>query len=230
MTLDQLYAQNHEHDAGSQATALGAGRPKEEIDEALARYTWWLMAFTAALAIATIGLGGATYGLYRTGEKQLRFLRESSAAQSRDMQASVAAAQKGADAALLSAQTSKAAIIGRIAINNYTGTWSGTPTHPEGYSIVANIENVGASHAINCKIFTAAQLIDIGVDDFKFEVPNIRPRFGLASPGTKLVPADPRGLRISDAVRVWMGEVKFLYYAASIISIFTESLITLNVA
>jgi hypothetical protein len=44
---------------------------KEDTERALAEYTYWLMLFTGALAIATIGLGAATIGLYRTGETQL---------------------------------------------------------------------------------------------------------------------------------------------------------------
>jgi hypothetical protein len=42
---------------------------KEESDEALARYTLWLMVFTGVLAFATIGLGIATLLLYATDEK-----------------------------------------------------------------------------------------------------------------------------------------------------------------
>jgi hypothetical protein len=45
---------------------------REKTDEAIARYTWWLMMFTGVLAFATIGLGVATIGLYLTGEKQAK--------------------------------------------------------------------------------------------------------------------------------------------------------------
>jgi hypothetical protein len=44
---------------------------KEKTEQALARYTLWLTAFTGILAFATIGLGIATVGLYLTGEKQI---------------------------------------------------------------------------------------------------------------------------------------------------------------
>lgn len=50
-------------------------RPKENSDEALARYTLWLTGFTAILALATVGLGIATVGLYLTGEKQIEIAR-----------------------------------------------------------------------------------------------------------------------------------------------------------
>jgi hypothetical protein len=54
-----------------------AAAEKEKPEEALARYTLWLMIFTAVLAAATVGLGAATVGLYFTGEKQIGIARES---------------------------------------------------------------------------------------------------------------------------------------------------------
>lgn len=50
--------------------------------------------FTIVLAISTIGLWLATNKLWAAGEKQFGLLSESAAAQSRDMQASIAAAQE----------------------------------------------------------------------------------------------------------------------------------------
>lgn len=50
---------------------------KEKAEAALARYTWWLTVFTAILALATIGLGVATLGLYLTGETQIELTRKS---------------------------------------------------------------------------------------------------------------------------------------------------------
>jgi hypothetical protein len=64
---------------------------RENPDEALARYTFWLVLFTGVLAIATIGLGIATYGLYRAGERQIKI------------------ADKAAEAALLNAKAIMAA-------------------------------------------------------------------------------------------------------------------------
>jgi hypothetical protein len=46
-------------------------KTKEETEQAIATYTGWLTIFTAVMAIATIVLGGATIGLYLTGEKQV---------------------------------------------------------------------------------------------------------------------------------------------------------------
>ncbi|WP_409188353.1 hypothetical protein [Bradyrhizobium sp. RDM4] len=66
--------------------------------------------FTIILAISTIGLWFATNSLYRAGEKQLEFLRESSVAQSRDMQASIEAAKVSAEAAMKAANTAERAL------------------------------------------------------------------------------------------------------------------------
>jgi hypothetical protein len=45
-------------------------------EDAIARYNKWLMLFTGVLAAATIGLGVATYMLYRGAEKQLELSRD----------------------------------------------------------------------------------------------------------------------------------------------------------
>lgn len=68
---------HHEQKAANETTKS----KKDEADEAIAFYTLWLMAFTGILAIATIGLGGATLLLYLTGEKQFRFAIRSSVRQ-----------------------------------------------------------------------------------------------------------------------------------------------------
>lgn len=69
-------------------------KQKEEIDEALAYYTLWLMVFTGVLAAATVGLGIATVMLYSTGEKQFRFAIRTGIKQSRDMQESIRLTRK----------------------------------------------------------------------------------------------------------------------------------------
>jgi hypothetical protein len=48
----------------------------EKPEDALARYTWWLTAFTGVLAIATIGLGAATIWLCLAGERQFKLARD----------------------------------------------------------------------------------------------------------------------------------------------------------
>jgi hypothetical protein len=54
---------------------LAIPHTKGATDDALAEYTLWLMIFTGVLAIATVGLGAATVGLYLTGEKQVDITR-----------------------------------------------------------------------------------------------------------------------------------------------------------
>jgi hypothetical protein len=58
-TIKQVTQSAEHHTADHDAKSK-----KEETDEALARYTLWLMVFTGVLAVATIGLGGATLGLF----------------------------------------------------------------------------------------------------------------------------------------------------------------------
>jgi hypothetical protein len=56
---------------------------KESAEEAIARYNKWLSIFTAILAVATLGLGGATVGIYFAGEKAVRETRRIGEAQTR---------------------------------------------------------------------------------------------------------------------------------------------------
>jgi hypothetical protein len=93
------------------ARSVHDARSKDETDEALARYTLWLMVFTGILALATIGLGGATLGLYWTGEKQIDLIEKNSVAQARDMQASIDAATKSSNAANRSAAAAEQALV-----------------------------------------------------------------------------------------------------------------------
>lgn len=58
-----------QNDRGSDAKA-------ESPEEAIARYNKWLAIFTLILAIATIGLGGATAGLYLSGQNQIELARQ----------------------------------------------------------------------------------------------------------------------------------------------------------
>ena len=68
-----------------------------------AYFTLWLVAFTGVLAVSTIGLGIATLGLYKTGEKQIRLNAENAAAQSRDMQESIAVTRISAESSVVAA-------------------------------------------------------------------------------------------------------------------------------
>lgn len=61
-------------------------------------------AFTIVLAVSTIGLWLATVRLWEAGERQLELIADNASKQSSDMQASIAAAKKAAEAADLSAR------------------------------------------------------------------------------------------------------------------------------
>lgn len=111
---------------------------KEESDEALAFYTLWLMGFTGVLAFATVGLGVATALLYATGEKQFRFAIRTSVKQSRDMQRSIAVADKSAKLAF---DVERA----RIHIHNIVFDGSTEPSYP---TVAFEIKNVGRTPAI----------------------------------------------------------------------------------
>lgn len=68
--LEPSHAQIHQQNPDAEQNAANT-HSKEKTEEALARYTLWLTGFTGLLALATIGLGIATVGLYLTGEKQI---------------------------------------------------------------------------------------------------------------------------------------------------------------
>jgi len=65
-------------------------KSKEKTDEALARYTWWLTAFTGGLAFVTGALCIATVGLYVTGEKQIEVALKSANAAELSAKAAIA--------------------------------------------------------------------------------------------------------------------------------------------
>jgi hypothetical protein len=169
----------------------------------VAFFTFWLVIFTGALGVSTVML-------WRAGEKQIKLSAETAAAQSRDMSESIEAAKRSADAAILSAQTSKAAIRGVIAIKNFRGFCQNPNGIVEGYGVLPNIENVGSTHT-TCQILASSAVIDAG-NDYIFERPAMPPPIGLISPGMKINPGATLGFSLADAVRIWKGEARFLYY------------------
>jgi hypothetical protein len=75
-------------------------RPAEENENAkLTLYTYWLTSFTGILALATIGLGAATVGLYFAGERQLKLAKETSDRQAIEIQNQISIAGASAEAA-----------------------------------------------------------------------------------------------------------------------------------
>lgn len=105
----EQYAAHSEHaDSGSTKKEHKNDFWEKAVDDPVAYFTFWLVAFTGVLAVSTAGLWIATIWLYRAGERQLEFLQESAATQSRDMQASILAAQRSADAAMMAIGTERA--------------------------------------------------------------------------------------------------------------------------
>jgi len=127
-----------------------------------AYFTIWLVAFTGVLAVSTIGLGWATVGLYRTGEKQIRLNANSAAAQSRDMQASIAVADKAANAAAEQARIvvkTERPYIFVVPLNE-----GGSPFDPE-RKVSYFIRNYGRTPAILEKVIVGLRVIsDFTVD------------------------------------------------------------------
>jgi hypothetical protein len=66
----------------------------------VAFFTFWLVVFTGGLTVSTVLL-------WRAGERQIEFLRESSATQTSDMRDSIAAAARSADAAQKAAEVAE---------------------------------------------------------------------------------------------------------------------------
>jgi hypothetical protein len=81
-SVQQQHSAQKESTTGNHAVSEGANP-----EEALARYTWWLVVFTGILSVATIGLGVATVGLYLTGEKQIGVAKQSADAANLNAQA-----------------------------------------------------------------------------------------------------------------------------------------------
>ncbi len=94
---------------------------------------WWLMVFTGAVAIFTAALVGATYFLYRTGEKQIGLIGEISERQAKEMQAQLAIAKGASDAAMLQAKAAIAVELPSLRLVSPTLTG---PTRPDGTRLI----------------------------------------------------------------------------------------------
>src|ERR1700682_5933125 len=128
----------------------------------VAFFTFWLVVFTGVL-------GASTIMLWRAGERQIELTRVSSATQCRDMQESMRISKRAADAAMTSAEVSKAAIRAVVTLSNYTG---GRGLNPDGtvngYFMVPNIRNVGSTHALNCKFIVSVRMLRVDDTEFWF--------------------------------------------------------------
>src|SRR3954454_12673794 len=164
-TIERL-SQAAEHDP----TNHEAKSKKEEIDEALANYTLWLMVFTAVLAFATVALGGATFGLYLTGEKQIKFLRASSEAQSRDMQAALEVSRDAAHAAAEAAYSERAWITPESIDGAQINTlFVDGIRYDQGLGAIVKWKNTGRSPAIRLEVFSIGIILPLDAETLTFE-------------------------------------------------------------
>jgi hypothetical protein len=116
----------------------------------VAFFTFWLVVFTG-------GLGVSTVMLWRAGERQIELARETSTAQSRDMQASIRAAQDAARSAAESAYSERAWV-------SHHGFEKGSAIdpvidgihYPEGIVAIPIWKNTGRSPAIRASVYTAS--------------------------------------------------------------------------
>jgi hypothetical protein len=156
----QQISKNAEHHAAEQ----DAKSKKENTDEALAYYTLWLMVFTGILAVATVGLGGATLGLYFTGEKQIALTGDAAAA-----------AQKAADVSELALISTQRAFVFVKQLVDPGPTTGDAP-------ILVQWENSGTTPALNIIDRTnIVSMTDPMPDDYPFVDKTTKPHPNVAS-------------------------------------------------
>jgi hypothetical protein len=151
---------NHNDKKYCPAFHTGAALVFESVDAFLERHDKSVVGgFTIVLAISTIGLWLATNALWKAGEKQFGLLAETAVAQSRDMQASIVAAQQSATAATQALSANRAWIIlDSLAMHQAAGGKIGDADFKLGVMAQANWRNRGRSPAIRAQIFTTGQL------------------------------------------------------------------------
>jgi hypothetical protein len=120
----------------------------------------------AITALATIAIAWFTWSLRRStdklwdaGERQLKLLADTSAAQSRDMQESIRAAQSAARSAAESAYSERA----WMTPDGFDQALATNPildgvTYPEGIRIAPRWKNAGRSPAIKVQVFTTHRM------------------------------------------------------------------------
>jgi hypothetical protein len=142
-------------------TAAKSGHKTEECktlwerttSDPVAFFTFWRVVFTGGLTVSIVLL-------WRAGERQIELVREGSAAQSRDMQASIGASQRTADAAMLTVGAERAWMIYEdlpiIGIKD-----SPINGRDIGLSAKPVWKNMGRSPALMTNIAVSAAVIDI---------------------------------------------------------------------
>jgi hypothetical protein len=171
-----------------------------------AYFTLWLVAFTGVLAISTIGLGWATLGLYKTGERQIRLNAETAATQSRDMQDSIAASMIAANAASQSAEVAEQTLLasGRplilLEMLNTDNIGFALGTHP---SMDIRFVNHGSAPAILKVCFI--ELLDNPPAPPELDVSKLDRTYQIVGAG-KVVGPMTVPVKTDNSAQVWMGD------------------------
>jgi hypothetical protein len=136
--------------------------------------------FTIVLAISTIGLWLATNKLWAAGEKQLEVLSESAAAQSRDMQAAIAIAERSADAARDAAKAAMRAVSSDRAWISWDDTLVVRGSIIDGkkaggVTLASKWRNTGRSPALNVRVYVNHTLTEFGS---RIPIPSFTADFG----------------------------------------------------
>lgn len=149
----------------------------ESVEAATARYTWWLTAFTGILAIATIGLGIATLGLYFAGERQLEHARQEAIStgfnrtvQFEQISEQISTLRQSAEAAQQSADSTRDLVrtadnTARRELRAYIGIeWARISSPNWGNSFVGEVQikNTGQTPALRVIHFITSQVFPPG--------------------------------------------------------------------
>ena len=139
------YAPTDSEKRQCEETAGKEGRKTEECkslwerttSDPVAFFTFWLVVFTG-------GLGVSTVLLWRAGERQIELVRETSVAQSRDMKASVAAAEAAVNVAQ---DTAKRQLRAYVTVNGVIRTRDPGDLNGEGFAVLIDVKNNGQTPA-----------------------------------------------------------------------------------
>jgi hypothetical protein len=171
---------------------------------------------TIAIACFTLSLRQSTDKLWDAGERQLKLLSDTSAAQSRDMQASVTAARDSANAAMTAIGSERA----WITFENFEtasfggGTMDGIDV-AEGLLISIKWKNSGRSPALMAQIFIDKEWMEPG---------GVVPIFGPRSRGEqhngpvgqdKIISSWPLGLNDTETARLRSRDVSLAIYSVA---------------
>ncbi len=204
---------------GPEAKPIAEGAADASIREGKEKRAWYepffekptdslLVLFSGLLALYTFQLYRATRGLFT----ETAGLREAAAEQSRDMKDSIRVSQRAADAAMTSAEVSKAAIRAVITLNNYSGGRSLDPSGGVlGYHMRPNITNVGSTHALNATLITAIKVLPIN-GEHHFSRESGKAPIAAIGPGAHLSSSENIGLMLDDAMKIWRNEAMCLLW------------------